>query len=235
VAEDACAAIVVEYAPLDPVVGIDAARAADRTVHDDVPDNVAAHLVQQTVGDAADLEAAMSAAPHVLELELHVERSASMPMEGKGVLARWDLEEGSLRVHTSTQASTSVRAAVAAKLDLPLTKVHCVAPDVGGGFGVKIVHPWPEELLVPMAAIALGREVKWAEDRRVHFISSADERGQLQQIRVGFDVDGRLLALDVRFWHDHGAHTPYGLNVPIITPTPLHGPNQPQKYDEETY
>ncbi|GAA4354302.1 aerobic carbon-monoxide dehydrogenase large subunit [Angustibacter luteus] len=235
VAEDACQAIVVRYEYLDPVVGIEVSRRAERLVHDDVPDNVAAHLLQQTVGDDALLEATMASAPHVLELELDIERSASMPMEGKGVLARWDLEEQSLRVHTSTQASTSVRAAVAAKLALPLNRVHCIAPDVGGGFGVKIVHPWPEEVLVPwaakrLAASGLGTAVKWTEDRREHFISSAHERGQLQQIRVGFDDDGHLLALDVKFWHDNGAYTPYGIIVPIITSTQLLGPYKPKVY-----
>ena len=58
----------------------------------------------------------------------------------------------SLRLYSSTQTSTGVRAAVAAKLGMPLAKVECIAPDVGGGFGVKIMHPWPEEVLVPWAA-----------------------------------------------------------------------------------
>ena len=153
-----------------------------------------------------------------------------MPMEGKGVLARWDAAEGSMRVYSSTQTSTSVRAAVAAKLGLPLGKVECVAPMVGGGFGVKIMHPWPEEVLVPWAAMRLGRPVKWAEDRREHFVSSAHERGQLHQVRVGFDDEGRVLALDVRFWHDNGAYTPYGMIVPIITSTQLLGPYKPGTY-----
>jgi aerobic carbon-monoxide dehydrogenase large subunit len=235
VAEDACQAIEVSYEPLPPVVGIEAARAAGRAVHADVPDNVAGHLVQQTVDDPAALERAMAAAPHVLELDLAIERSASMPLEGKGVLARWDAEEQTLRVHTSTQAATSVRAALAAKLALALTRVHVVAPDVGGGFGVKIMHPWPEEVLVPWAArrlagAGLGDGVKWVEDRREHFVSSAHERGQLQHVRVGYDDDGRVLALDVRFWHDNGAYTPYGIIVPIITSTQLVGPYKPGVY-----
>jgi CO/xanthine dehydrogenase Mo-binding subunit len=117
-----------------------------------------------------------------------------------------------------------VRAAVAAKLELSLDKVEVIAPDVGGGFGVKIVHPWPEELLVPMAAIALGAEVKWTEDRREHFISSAHERQQRQEITVGYDDDGRITALDVHVWHDNGAYTPYGIIVPIVTATQLVGP-----------
>jgi aerobic carbon-monoxide dehydrogenase large subunit len=174
--------------------------------------------------ETGDVEAALAASPHVLEFTQYIERSASMPMEGKGVHARWDAEDGSLRVHSSTQASTSVRAAIAAKLELSLEQVEVVAPDVGGGFGVKIVHPWPEELLVPMAAIRLGRPVKWTEDRREHFISSAHERQQRQEIRAGYDDEGLLTALDVHVWHDHGAYTPYGIIVPIVTATQLMGP-----------
>ena len=198
-------------------------------MHADVPGNVAAHLIQE-VGDAA---AAIAAAPHRLELELAVERSASTPLEGRGVLARWDADAQRLRIWTSTQTSTGVRAAVAAKLGLDLGSVEVITPDVGGGFGVKIVHPWPEEVLVPMAARALGRPVKFTEDRREHFISSAHERGQLQHIEVGFDDDGRLLGLSVRFWHDHGAYIPYGLIVPIITSTQLLGPYKPGAYRVE--
>jgi CO/xanthine dehydrogenase Mo-binding subunit len=231
VAEDACGLIDVQYEFLPPVVGIEVARDAANAVHEDVPDNVSAHLVQEV----GDVDAALAAAPHTLEVELEIERSASMPMEGKGVYARWDSDEHSLRVYSSTQASTSVRAAVAAKLGMALNKVECVAPDVGGGFGVKIMHPWPEEILISWAARKLGRagvarEVKWVEDRREHFISSAHERGQLQKVTVGFDDDGRLLAFDFTFWHDNGAYTPYGIIVPISTSTQVLGPYKPQAY-----
>jgi carbon-monoxide dehydrogenase large subunit len=229
VAEDAASRIRVAYEPLPAVVGVAAARAAEHLVHDDVPGNVAAVMVQQT-GDAA---AAIDAAPHRLELDLEIERSASMPLEGKGVLARWDPDDRSLLVHTSTQTSTSVRQALAAKLGLPVDRVEVVTPDVGGGFGVKIVHPWPEEVLVPWAAMRLGRPVKWTEDRREHFVSSAHERGQLHHVRVGYDDEGRLLGLDVEFWHDHGAYIPYGLIVPIITSTQLLGPYKPGVYRVE--
>jgi CO/xanthine dehydrogenase Mo-binding subunit len=81
-------------------VGIEVSRAAVDAVHADVPDNVAAHLVQE-VGDVGR---ALAAAPRRLTLDLHVERSACMPMEGKGVYAVWDTDEHSVRVHTSTQA-----------------------------------------------------------------------------------------------------------------------------------
>ncbi|HWF78954.1 MAG TPA: aerobic carbon-monoxide dehydrogenase large subunit [Streptosporangiaceae bacterium] len=228
-AEDAAEAITVDYDPLPAVVGIDAARAAEHLVHPDVPGNVAAHLVQSN-GDAA---AAIAAAPRCLELDLVIERSASMPLEGRGVLALWDTDSRRLRIWTSTQTSTGVRAAVAAKLDLALASVDVITPDVGGGFGVKIVHPWPEEVLVPWAAKTLRRPVKFTEDRVEHFISSAHERGQRHQVRVGFDDDGRVLGLDVRFWHDNGAYIPYGLIVPLITSTQLLGPYKPGAYRVE--
>ncbi|MDP9390581.1 MAG: aerobic carbon-monoxide dehydrogenase large subunit [Actinomycetota bacterium] len=220
VAEDVCDRIVVTYEELPVVVGVDAAHAAAAAVHEEIPDNVAARHHQET----GDVDAALAGSPHTLSFTQYIERSACMPMEGKGVHAKWDADDGSLRVYTSTQASTSVRAAIAAKLELSLDKVEVIAPDVGGGFGVKIVHPWPEELLVPLAAIALQAEVKWAEDRREHFISSAHEREQRQEITVGYDDDGRITALDVHIWHDNGAYTPYGIIVPIVTATQLVGP-----------
>ncbi|MET9336196.1 aerobic carbon-monoxide dehydrogenase large subunit [Nonomuraea sp. NPDC003804] len=222
-AEDACARIHVHYELLKPVVGIEEAAQGAALVHDDVPGNIGAHLVQEVPSrEGRSAREAIEAAPHTLAFRLDIERSASIPLEGRGVHARWDGTD--LRVHSSTQTSTSVRMAIAAKLGLPLPHVEVIAPDVGGGFGVKIVHPWPEEILVPWAAMLLGRELKWTEDRREHFISSAHERGQVQHVRVGFDDEGRVLGLDVTILHDHGAYTPYGIIVPIITSTQLLGP-----------
>jgi aerobic carbon-monoxide dehydrogenase large subunit len=230
-AEDAVERIRVDYELLEPVVGLPASREAAHSVHADVPDNIAAHLIQET----GDLAAGFDRAQHVLEYDLVIERSASMPLEGKAVHARWDADDRSLRVYSSTQASTSVRAAIAAKLGLPLPRVEVIAPDVGGGFGVKIVHPWPEEIVIPWVAVQLNRPVKWTEDRREHFISSAHERAQQHHIRVGFDDVGRITALDVTFWHDNGAYTPYGIICPIVTSTQLLGPYKPGAYRVEFF
>ncbi|MFB9731713.1 aerobic carbon-monoxide dehydrogenase large subunit [Ornithinimicrobium kibberense] len=220
VAEDAAQRVRVEYDVRPAVVGVAAARAAERLVHEEAPGNVGAYY-EQHLGDAAGQ---IAAAPHVLELDLDIERSACMPMEGKGILARWDAEEGRLKVHASTQTSTGLRAALAAKLGLPLSKVDVVAPDVGGGFGVKINHPWPEDVAVAAAAMRMQTQVKWVEDRREHFISSAHERQQLQHVRVGFDDDGQILGMEVQLWHDHGAFLPYGVIVPLNTATHIPGP-----------
>jgi aerobic carbon-monoxide dehydrogenase large subunit len=219
-AEDAAERIDVEYEPLPPVVGHEVAKAAEHAVHDDIPDNVAANFIQE-FGDAPGR---IEGAPNRLSFRLDIERSASTPMETRGVWARWDGDDRRLRMYSSTQTPTSVRAAVATLLDLPFADVECIAPDIGGGFGVKIMHPWPEEVLVPFMARQLGHEVKFTEDRYEHFVSANHERAQVHWIDVGFDDDGRILGLDVRFLHDHGAYIPYGLIVPIITSTQLLGP-----------
>ena len=184
VAEDAVARIRVDYEHLEPVVGIEAARAARRTVHDDVPDNVAARMEQEN-GDA---RAAIAAAPHTLVLDLDIERSACTPMEGRGTVARWDPDTSRLTVWSSTQTSTGVRGCVAAKLGLDLAKVDVITPDVGGGFGVKVVHPWPEELLVPLAAMTLrpSGEVHRGPPRALHLLGArarpaAPRRGRLRR------------------------------------------------------
>lgn len=229
IAEDAVGRIHVEYERLPVVATIEQARDAEILVHDDCPGNIGARF-EQNVGDAPS---AIDAAPHVLELDLDFERSAAMPMEGKGVLARWNREDESLRVWTSTQTSTGVRAALAAKLELAMEKIHVITPDVGGGFGVKINHPWPEEVCVSAAAKALGRAVKWTEDRREHFTASAHERRQLQKARVGFDDTGRVLGLDVTLWHDHGAYLPYGVIVPLNSSVQLVGPYKLPNYRVE--
>jgi CO/xanthine dehydrogenase Mo-binding subunit len=229
VAEDVVDRVVVDYEPLPAVVGLDAARRADHLVHPEVPGNIAA-VTTQELGDAA---AAIESAPHVLELDLAIERSLSSPLEGRGVHARWDPTDQRLRIRTSTQTSTGVRAAVANILELPDVAVEVITPDVGGGFGTKVVHPYPEEVLVPWAARQLshlGREVKWVEDRYEHFVSATHERGQQHHVRVGFDDEGTILGLEVDFWHDTGAYSPYGIVLPIITATQLPGPYRHRNY-----
>jgi CO/xanthine dehydrogenase Mo-binding subunit len=229
VAEDVLDRIAVSYDLLDPVVGIETAAAAERVVHDDIPDNVAARM-RQTIGDA---DASIDAAPNRLRFRLDIERSASTPLEARAVSARYDRDDASLRVYSSTQTPTSVRAAIATILQMPFGKVECVAPDVGGGFGVKIMHPWPEEILVPWAARLLDHPVKFVEDRREHFVAANHERAQIHHVDVGFDDDGRIRGLRVAFQHDHGAYIPYGLIVPIITSTQLLGPYRIENYTVE--
>jgi CO/xanthine dehydrogenase Mo-binding subunit len=140
------------------------------------------------------------------------------------VVADWREATGELTVWDSTQSPNTIRLGLCGFFKLREHSVEVIAPDVGGGFGVKIAYWYPEELLIPFASIKLRRPVKWAEDRREHFIGSHHERGQLHEARIAFDDDGRILAMEDRFLHDSGAFTPYGVIVPLVTMARIPGP-----------
>ena len=229
-AEDAAALIEVEYEPLPVVTDLATALASGAArVHADVPENRAARF-RQAVGDAAG---ALGRAPRVRRERLAIERSCGSPIETRGVVAEWDARRRVLRVWDSTQAPLPIKNGLARLFGLPEFSVEVVAPDVGGGFGTKIMLFYPEEILVPHAAITLGRPVKWTEDRREHLLAANQERGQIHDVEVGFDETGKILALRDRFVHDAGAYTPYGIVVPIITSTQLPGPYRLQNYAVE--
>jgi CO/xanthine dehydrogenase Mo-binding subunit len=225
-AEDAAELVDVAYEPLPVVIGPEAAARAEHLVHGDVPGNVAAELTQER-GDA---EAALAAAPRRLELRLRFERAAAAPMEARAIWARWDEAERRLLVYDSTQSPTSIRGGLAVLFGLPETSVEVIAPDVGGGFGPKIMLFYPDELLVPFAAMRLGRPVKWTEDRVEHFTAVNHERAQVHEVRVGFDDSGVVRALDDDFIHDAGAYTPYGIILPLITAAQTTGPYRVPDY-----
>src|SRR5256884_2353202 len=230
IAEDALDLIDVEYEPLPVVHSLEVASAKDALlVHADVPGNVAAHFVQ-SVGDPDNM---FAQAPHVFGETFTMERGAAMPMECRGILARWEAHEGALTCWISTQGPIPIRNGLAAIFHLPEHKVRVIAPDVGGGFGPKIMLFYPEEILTPFAAIQLGRPVKWIEDRRENFICTNQERGQIHEVEYAFDDQGILLAIRDTFLHDTGAYTPYGIIVPIITACTLPGPYRLKHYYSE--
>jgi aerobic carbon-monoxide dehydrogenase large subunit len=225
VAEDAAGAIVVDYEPLPVVADIEASANGGDLVHGDRADNVVARVGEEH----GDVEAAMAGSDRTFQWRFDVQRSAATPLEGRAVVARFDAE-GGLLVHDATQAPTGIRNGLSRLFDVPLEKVHVVAPDVGGGFGVKVIQFYPEEVLVPLAARRLGMAVKWTEDRREHFIGSTHERRQVHDVRVGASEDGRILALETSFVHDSGAYCPYGLIIPVITAAQLPGPYRLDNY-----
>ena len=225
-AEDAAETVQVDYEPLPVVITPEAAARAENLVHDDVPGNVAAELLQE----AGDVEEALAKAPHRKHLRFRYERGAAVPMEGRAVWAQWSVPEQRLTVYDSTQSPTSIRGGLAVLFGLPESNVDVIAPDVGGGFGPKIMLFYPDELLVPFAAMQLGRPVKWTEDRQEHFTAVNQERGQVHEVEVGFDGDGRVLALSDDFIHDGGAYTPYGIILPIITAAQVPGPYRIPNY-----
>jgi aerobic carbon-monoxide dehydrogenase large subunit len=229
-AQDAARLVDIDYEALPAVVDLETAGADDAPrVHAGVPANRAARVAQR-VGEP---EAAFARAAHVFRDRLVIERSCGSPLETRGIVAEYDARTGMLRAWISTQAPLPIKNGLARIFGLPEFKVEVIAPDVGGGFGTKIMLFYPEEILVPAAAIRLGRAVKWIEDRSEHLTSSSQERGQIHDVEVAIDEAGRIVALRDKFVHDTGAYTPYGIIVPLITATQLPGPYKLRHYEVE--
>ena len=206
-AEDALELIEVDYVPETPAIDlVTAAEEGAPLVHDDTESNIAC----RTADESGDIARAFAEADVVLREEIRPERGAAQPMETRGVVARFDPSLDALTIWDTTQAPIPARAVIADKLGLPEAAVTLIAPDVGGGFGVKIFLVYGEEVLVPFAARLLGRPVKWIEDRREHFIGSNHERLMVHRIEVAAAQDGRILGIRDRFLYDSGAYCPYG-------------------------
>jgi carbon-monoxide dehydrogenase large subunit len=216
-AEDARALIAVAWEPLPPVQGPAAPGAA--RVHDDVPDNLAGRVTLSR----GDVGAALAAAPRRAEVTLTIGRGGGQPMETRGVVADYDAVADRLTVWASSQVPHQVRQFICDLLGLEPRRVRVVAPDVGGGFGAKLIV-YPEDVLIPLLALRFRRPVRWLEDRLEHMLTATQERTQVHAVEVGFDDEGRLLALRDQFVHDTGAYTPRGLVVPLLSASMLAGP-----------
>jgi carbon-monoxide dehydrogenase large subunit len=219
-AEDAVDAIVVEYEPLPVIVNPDEAlKAGAIRVHDESQDKV---VFSFTV-DKGNIDQALRDAPYRLRERFRHHRYCAAPLEGRGVVAWVEPKTNILTVWSSTQMPHLVRRQIAAQLNLSEDTVRVIAPDIGGGFGPK-VFVYPEEILVPFLALQLGRPVKWIEDRREHFISTAHGRDQIHDVELGFDEQGLILGLHDRFLLDNGAYNPMGLTDAYNTAAHLQGP-----------
>jgi carbon-monoxide dehydrogenase large subunit len=221
-AEDALERIEVEWEPLPAVVDMVAgAEPGSPLVHADWGTNVAVGFTH-AIGDA---DRAFAAAETVFTETFRIQRYVGMPLEGRGVVAQWDRRDGTLTTWNSTQVSHFVQAGLVAALDLPPHRVRVIAPDLGGGFGTK-ASGYPEDVLVPLAARALGRPVKWIEDRREHLVSAAHARHQTHHISLAARRDGTILAVRDRIWLDLGAYNVWGIVLPYNTVAHLLGPHR---------
>ncbi|MCW5849462.1 MAG: xanthine dehydrogenase family protein [Anaerolineae bacterium] len=229
-AEDAVEKVMVDYDPLPAVVDLEAGVAdTSSLVHDDLGHNIAAHVVQRK----GDYEAARARADVVISRRMHYDRGTAAPMETRGVVAQWDALARSLTVWDSTQAPIPIRNGLAAMLGLAERQVRVIAPFIGGGFGPKIMMFYPEETLIPWAAMRLGRPVKWIEDRQENFVAMTHERGQVHDCEMALTRDGQILGVRDIFFHDTGAYDPYGLTVPLNTQCTLLGPYVVPHYTTE--
>ena len=219
-AEDAAQLVSLDLDPLPAVVDPEAAlRAGAPVIHD----KFATNLIGAFIIGKGDVDAALARAPHKLKRRFHHHRYAAAPMECRGVVGVHDPRTNSVTIWSATQVVHWVRREAAAVLGLPEARVRCLALDVGGGFGLK-GHVYPEDLLIPFLARRLGRPVQWIEDRREHLMCSCHSRDQIHDVEVGFDGDGRILALRDRFIVDCGAWNPIGAGVVYNTAVHLPGP-----------
>src|SRR3984957_16585905 len=219
-AEDAAQLVGLDLDPLPAVLDPEAALSGGATI---VHERFGTNLIGGFTIEKGDTKAAMARAPRRLKRRFHHHRYAAMPMECRGVVSLYEPRTDSVTIWSATQVVHWVRREAAAVLQLPEARVRCVALDVGGGFGVK-GHVYPEDLLIPFLARRLGRPVKWIEDRREHLICSCHSRDQIHDVEVGFDHEGRILALRDSFIVDCGAWNPIGAGVVYNTAVHLPGP-----------
>jgi carbon-monoxide dehydrogenase large subunit/6-hydroxypseudooxynicotine dehydrogenase subunit gamma len=218
VAADARDAVRIDYAPLPAVVTMDAAAAQEATALFDGGNVAATWLI-----DVGDVEGALARAAHVVEERFDVGRQTGLPIETRGLLAHYDGHANVLQMWGPTKVPYFNRAALARMLGLREEQVRFSGADVGGGFGVRGEF-YPEDFLIPFAAVTLQRPVRWIEERREHFAAINHSREQRCMLRVGIDSDGRLLAIDAVIHADMGAYLrTHGIWVPALTAAYLPG------------
>jgi len=226
-AEDVARAVAIDYEPLTTVPDAETALTAGAAIlHEHLPDNLAADFTV-SVGDP---ETVFRTAEVVTRGRYYVHRYTGMPLETRGVAAAHDPGNGNLTVWSSTQWPHTVRGVLADLLGVPGHRLRVVAPDVGGGFGVK-QEIYPEEVMLALLAVRLGVPVKWVETRHEHLLATAHAREQWHDVELAARRDGTILALRADLLADLGAYTrSLGVLCPSITAASLPGPYRIRHY-----
>jgi carbon-monoxide dehydrogenase large subunit len=213
-AEDAAERISVEYELL-PVVASPRAAIGEGSalVHEDAGSNL---LVSRTFAQG-DVDAAFMGAAVVVRDTFRFRRHAGVALENRACLAEWDAGAGSLTLWSSTQVPGLLREMLADVLGLPAHRLRVVAPDVGGGFGVKAAL-YPEEIVVCTLARLLGRPVKWVGDRTEDLLTSTQAWDEEIEAELAVDGDGTIRGLRARVLADIGAYSifPWTASIEVI-------------------
>jgi carbon-monoxide dehydrogenase large subunit len=218
-AEDAAELISLDIEELEAVTDPEAALAPGATL---IHPRFGTNLLGQFEVGKGNVDAALASAPRRLKQRIRHHRHAAMPLECRGLLAAYNSQTPNITVWATTQQVHFYRRELAQLLRMPEDLVRCIAPDIGGAFGSK--SQGTEYLLVPFLARRLERPIRWLEDRREHFLSSPHARDQVHDVEVGFDDQGRILALKDSMLVDCGAwHAVPGI-VAYNTATHLLGP-----------
>ena len=212
-ARDAADLIDVDYEPMKAVIDLKEAASDAALVHDDLesnvviaweagpfgdPDGIAA--TQQTIDDAKAREDTVS-----VSVEAVNQRLIPVAIEPRSVVAEWDDGYQRFRVHSSSQVPHALMGAVKTTFGLNANQVHVTAPEVGGGFGVKL-NIYNDEILACFATQQLDRPVKWTETRREATGSSIHGRGWVATATITGTKDGEILGYELDAIADMGAY-----------------------------
>ncbi|HXP30392.1 MAG TPA: xanthine dehydrogenase family protein molybdopterin-binding subunit [Stellaceae bacterium] len=221
-AEDAAELVAVAVEELPPLLAADAPPvefAPGRSTE--------AMVLRKAYGDLA---AAFRAAHAIVELDLSIGRHSGVPLETRGAIARYDAARDVLELHGAAKVPHRNRDQIARLLGRSTDSVQLYEGHVGGGFGVR-GELYPEDILVCVAALRLGRPVKWIEDRREHLVAANHSRQQRHRIRAAIDREGRILGIDDEFFLDQGAYPrTHAARVADMTAASLTGPYRVPAY-----
>jgi aerobic carbon-monoxide dehydrogenase large subunit len=211
-ARDAAEAVVVDIDPLPAVT--DAAEAAlpgAPQLYDHIPNNVA---LDYHYGDTAKIDAAFAGAAHVTKLDIVNTRVAVVSMEPRVAVAAYDKTSERYSIQVPTQGVSGNRVTLAKTLGVPNDKVRVLTSNVGGSFGMKNIS-YPEYVCILHAAKALGRPVKWTDERSTSFLSDSQGRAQIIHAELALDRDGKFLAVRLNGYGNLGAY------ISGVAPGPL--------------
>jgi carbon-monoxide dehydrogenase large subunit len=212
IARDGADLVHVDYDPLPVVVNAEQAlEPGAPLVHAEYDSNLCKVLEHTTDG----FDAAMAKAARVVKLRVDNQRLTPSAMETRGCIGDWQEATGEVTLHTSTQVAHFVRTFVSIVCGTSEAKVRVVTPDVGGGFGAKL-NTYREEFAVCAASHAVGRPVKWIEDRSEAAVATIHGRAQLQYYEAGVDDNGRIVALKFDAFQNNGAY------IQLLTPSISH-------------
>jgi carbon-monoxide dehydrogenase large subunit len=221
-AEDAADSVRVEYDVLEAVT--DTLKAMEK----DAPrlfENLDSNIVYHTSAAIGDAEGILREADHIFRATYHTNRYMAAPMETRGCIADYHRASKRLTVWSSTQTPHALRGVLAQLLEIPEQMLRVITPEVGGGFGQKI-STYPEEVVIPLVALQLGRPTKWIEDRRENLLAATQAKEQVIELEAAVSASGELLALRARCIGDGGAYSfnPASLLVePMVAATLMPG------------
>jgi carbon-monoxide dehydrogenase large subunit len=209
-AADAAELIEVDYEPLPAVMDTAAAAAPGAPlVWDDCPGNV---CFDRFEGDKTATDAAFAKADHVVKQRFVINRVTAATMEPRGAVGYYNPADGRYTLYCVLQRPQGYRADLSRIFKVPESKVHVIAGDVGGSFGMKSAV-FNENPLTLIASKLIGRPVKWTSTRSEAFLSDAQARDNVTDAELALDKDGNFLALRITSLVNCGAYLQPGMQA----------------------